>query len=527
MGLLTDQLERVWGEVRASNRFRWPAIAVVWVLCLLGWFFVLTIPDRYETRAQVYVNSASILKPLLQGIAVSTDTQNAADVVRRALLSRPNLERVAAKTNLLARAKAPDQVEQIYLQLAKDITISGDQNLNVYTVLYQDQSPQMARAVVQALIDTFVENSVGQGREDTASAQRFLRQQVSEYEIRLSASEERLAEFKKRYIGLMPDQRGDYFNRMQTEMAALEKLKTDVTVATRQRDELRRKLTGDTGSEALPPMPTDRQIQTATEIDAQLQTSRRQLEDLLIKFTDKHPDVIALRDTIARLEERRREELGRVRATSPGVSSNGQPGVDTVLQNLQIQLNVADVQVVTAATQLAESQRRVADLQRMLTAGPEVEAELARLNRDYGVTKAQYEALLQRLESARISDRADKSEEVRFKVLEPPRVPVKPVSPLRGAMVLIVLLFGVAGGAIVAYGLNLLQPVFVTGRALTEATGVALIGIVSHYADPRLKRTGGRFGMIALCGLLCTLFLGLAVFNHPASVLLRTSLGLE
>jgi len=527
MGLVTDQLERVWGEVRASNRFRWPAVAVVWVLCLLGWFFVLTIPDRYETKAQVYVNSDSILKPLLQGIAVSTDTQNAAEVMRRALLSRPNLETVARKTNLLARAKNPDEIEQIYLQLGKDITLAGDQNLNVYSVSYQDPNPYMARNVVQALIDTFVENFLGRGREDTASAQRFLKQQVAEYETRLSDSEERLAEFKKRYIGLMPDQRGDYFNRMQVEMAALEKFQTDVAVAARQRDELRRKISGDSGSGVLPPMPTDQQIQTATEIDGQLQASRRQLEDLLIKFTDKHPDVIAIRDTIARLEERRRQELGRVRATSPGISSNGQPSVDTVMQSLQIQLNAADVQLVAASAQFTEAQRRVAELRRMLTAGPEVEAELARLSRDYGVNKAQYEALLQRLESARISDRADKSEEVRFKVLEPPRVPVNPVSPLRGTMVVLVLLFALAGGAIVAYGLNLLRPVFVTGRALTEATGVALIGIVSRYAEPKVRNFSGRYTLIGVLGTLCIVFVGLAAFNHPVSVLLRTSLGLE
>src|SRR6266850_1196046 len=104
MGLITDQIARIWSEMRASARYRWPAIVLAWLLCLLGWFLVLTIPDRYETRAQVYVNSSSILKPLLQGIAVSTDTGNAADVVRRALLARPNLERVATRTGLLQRA---------------------------------------------------------------------------------------------------------------------------------------------------------------------------------------------------------------------------------------------------------------------------------------------------------------------------------------------------------------------------------------------------------------------------------------
>lgn len=299
-------------------------------------------------------------------------------------------------------------------------------------------------------------------------------------------------------------------------------------MATRQRDELRRKLTGDSGNGALPPMPTDQQIQTATQIDAQLADARRQLDALLIKFTDKHPDVIALKDTIARLEERRRDELASVRATTPGVGPTGAVGVDTVLQNLQIALNQADVQVVSLTAQLSEAERRVAELRKALTTTPEVEAELARLTRDYGVTKAQYEALAQRLESARISDRADKSEDVRFKVIEPPRVPLKPAAPMRGLMMLLVMLASIAGGAIIAYGLNLLRPVFVTGKALSEATGIAVIGVVSRYADVAgAARLRGRIAMIATCGLLATLFVGLTLFNHSVSVLLRTSLGWE
>lgn len=528
MGMVTDQLEKVWAEVRGSVRFRWPAVLIAWAICIAGWFLVLTIPDRYETRAQVYVNSGSVLKPLLQGIAIATNTENAADVVRRALLSRENLERVVQKTDLAKRAANPDQAEQLYLQLSKDITIGGDNHLNVYTITYSDHDPRTAQAVVQSLIDTFVENSLDQGRADTEAAQRFLKQQVADYEARLSESEQRLADFKKRYIGLMPDQRGDYFNRLQTELASVENLQTQLTVATRQRDELRRKLTGDSGNGALPPMPTDQQIQTATQIDAQLADARRQLDALLIKFTDKHPDVIALKDTIARLEERRRDELASVRATTPGVGPTGAVGVDTVLQNLQIALNQADVQVVSLTAQLSEAERRVAELRKALTTTPEVEAELARLTRDYGVTKAQYEALAQRLESARISDRADKSEDVRFKVIEPPRVPLKPAAPMRGLMMLLVMLASIAGGAIIAYGLNLLRPVFVTGKALSEATGIAVIGVVSRYADVAgAARLRGRIAMIATCGLLATLFVGLTLFNHSVSVLLRTSLGWE
>jgi polysaccharide chain length determinant protein (PEP-CTERM system associated) len=526
---MKEQIETLLAEIRASWRFRWHAIAAAWIIGIAGAVTVLLLPDRYESMAQVYVDTASILKPLLQGIAVSPNVENSVDVVRRAMLARPNLERVARKEGLLLRARTAEEIDRSIVDIGNTIRVTGDPRVSVYTISFEHSSARKAQAVVQDLLDGFVENSLGANRADSQVAQRFLKEQVATYEKRLAESEEQLANFKKQNVGIMPDQRGDYFNRLQSESLTLRRFETDYAVAVRQRDELRHKLVGDTSDDKPLQLPNEAQIQAATALDAQLQESRRQLDALLLRFTDKHPDVIALRETIQRLEERRRVELGRVRPTAAGSGPNGQPGVDLVMQNLQIQLNGADIQVATLSTQVAEAQKRVADLRRMLNTGPEVEAELARLNRDYGVIKAQYETLLQRLESARITDRADQSQEVKFKVLEPPRIPVTPTAPRRGLLLGGVLVLALLSGGALAYVLNLLHPVFMTPGVLAAQTGLPVLGVVSSFRNI-VQAGAARRQRVALGGAVCGLvlfFVAAILVSHAGSRFIRNNLGLE
>ncbi|HTU67456.1 MAG TPA: XrtA system polysaccharide chain length determinant [Steroidobacteraceae bacterium] len=527
---MKEQLDKILADLQGALRYKWHALIVAWVVCLIGWFVIFTLPDRYETRAQIYVDTSSILKPLLQNIAVSPNTENAADLVRRALLARPTLEKVADTTGLIQRAgNNADEQEHLLLKLEQDLTINGDNKSNVYTIVYADRNPKMAQSVVASLLDTFVHDSLGVSRTDTRNAQEFLKQQVAEYEQRLSESESKLADFKKEHIGLMPDQRGDYFNRLQAELTSNNTLQTSLAVASRQRDELRRKITGISSDGAVPNMPSDSQIQAATQLDTQIQDSKRQLEALLLRFTDKHPDVIALRDTITRLEARRRTELGGVRATTVAGGSGANSGVDAVMQSLQIQLNNADVQVAALQAEVGQSNARVGELRRALTTGPEVEAQLASLNRDYAVIKGTYDALLQRFESARISDRADQSEDVRFRMIEPPRVPVQPSAPMRGVLMVAILFFGAIVGVAVALGLNLANPVFVAPRSITDVLKLPVLGVVSTFAGAAeaLVQRRRRLALAGTFGLLLVTFVGLAAVSHAGSRLLRSSLGME
>ncbi len=527
---MKEQFEALLGLARSAWRFRWIALAVAWFVAIGGTLAVLALPNKYESKAQIYVDTRSVLRPLLQGLAVSPETQDQTDVVRRALLARPSLEQVAQTVGLYKRTASAAGAESLVTELAQLISIDGNPAVGLYSISYSDGNPKVAQAVVQTLLDTFKEKSLGAGRTDTQSAEKFLQQQVTTLEERLSKSEDALAEFKKRNVGLMPDERGDYFRRMQAEVATQERIRTDLAVATTQRDALRSKLSGEQrGTVALANMPSSQDIQAATTLDTRIRDSKRQLEELLLKFTDRHPEVLALKDQIARLEEQRRVDLGGVRATNGSRSEGSSVSIDPVMQNLQIQLNSADVQVAALQTQASQAGGRVAELRRVVTAGPEVEAELVRLNRDYGVTKQQYEALLGRLANARLSNEADRSEDGRFKLMEPPRAPLRPIKPNR-LLLLIGTLFAALGtGLGLALLLALTRPVVYSKRVLANLTGLPVIGVVSRSRTPRRQAAErrDRFLCAAAAAILVVAVVGTGMFSYPAAKLFRHAAGLE
>ncbi len=503
-------------QLRSAKRFRGHGLAATAALLLIGAAVVLIMPDRYEARAQVYVNTQSVLAPLLQGIAVAPDTGNQAQLVRRAMISRPVLETIADKTGLFEGLETIQDRDSVLSSLEKDINISLDRELGYYTITYGHDDPRAAYGVVKAMSDALVSGSTSADQSNSASAEAFLQQQVDEYARRLAEYDAKLATFKQENLALMPDTRGDNFARLQQEKAALERAQSDLAVARSQRTELRRKIAGTAQSTTGQPveMPSYAQMQAASSIDAQIAQSTRDLEAALLRFTDKHPDVLALRDTIARLQERRRQEVGSVGPVSVE-GRDGSASIDGVVQNLQMQLNSTDVQVAALEAQAVEAGRRIAALQRSVAAAPEVEAAYSSLTRDYDVTRQQYQQLLQRLEIARVSRDVDKDPESKFRIVEPPTVPSKPVGLGRRVLLAAALIVSVGVGVGLAIALSLLAPVFVAKRQLQEKLGLPVIGaireVLTDEEEARRRFQARRFAAIAVTLLLFTIALLVAV----------------
>lgn len=507
-------------HLRSARRFRGYGLAAAAVLLMLGAGMALLMPDRYEARAQVYVNTQSVLAPLLQGIAVAPDTGNQAQLVRRAMISRPVLEAVAEKTGLFAAVDTPQERDSVLRSLEKDIEISLDRELGYYTISYSNSDPKAAYGVVKVMSDTLVGGSTSADESNSASAEAFLQQQVDEYAKRLTEYDAKLAAFKQQNLALMPDTRGDNFARLQQEKAGLERTLSDLAVARSQRNELRRKISGtgkSVGGGAVE-MPTYAQMQTASTIDAQIAQTTRDLEAALLRFTDKHPDVLALRETISRLQERRRQEVGSVGPVSVE-GRDGSSSIDGVVQNLQMQLNSTDVQIAALEAQAAETTRRINTLQQAVAAAPEVEAAFSSLTRDYDVTRQQYQQLLQRLEIARVSRNVDKDPESKFRVVEPPTIPSEPVGLGRRVLLFAISIVSVGAGFGVALALSLLAPVFVAKRQLQKSLNLPVVGAIREMLsdEEEAKRRFRNRRFLAATTVLALFTIALLIMADPLS----------
>src|SRR5215469_3010954 len=503
-------VEFILEQIRGIWRFRWTALLAAWIVCLLGWLVVLALPDTYSAWARVFIDTRTRLSQVTQGIAVESNIASQAAAVREALLGGPELEKVARLAIPGYASASPAQQGAIVEGLRARLLVEASAQerskpADLYIITYTDKSWRTAHRVVDELLRLFLANSLGGSQEGSEQAQQFLTQQIADYEKKLAAAEGRLADFKRQNTGMVPGATGDYFTRLQADTDELSKQQLALTLAQQKRDELHRQLSSE--------HPILGGRGGVGDTTSQIHETQARLDDLLLRFTDKHPDVMAARHALEDLKKRQQAEIAAVRRGDPEAIAATGLAANPVYQGIRLQLSQAEVEVVAAKRQVADQEAKIAELRKMIHTAPQVEAEFARLNRDYDVTRGQYQALVDRLNRARLSDKADATGVVRFEVVDPPNGSSRPVSPDRPRLILVVLLGGLAAGLGVAYLLHQLRPVFTSARQLTDYTQLPVLGVVSmtwlerHKARERraLWVYSGATAILVALGLLVLL----------------------
>jgi polysaccharide chain length determinant protein (PEP-CTERM system associated) len=503
-------------QMRGAWRFRWTSLAVAWCVGLALWAAVFLIPNTYQASARVFVDTGTTLRQATQGIGLADNIDSQIQRVRQALLGGPQLEKVAEQTNLLAATMTPEEKQEVIEGLHKDIEIAGTlpgarDPATVYTITYKNHSRDLSLQVVDRLLNNFVEGSLGGKREGSEQAEQFLGQQITEYGQRLSAAEQRIAEFKKRNVGLIPGQEGDYFTRLQSDSDALTQAKEKLNLELRKQEALQSELHSGQPFTA-GAAPSAKNAPGATlDTGTQIAQTQQQLDQLLLKYTDQYPDVIQLRQTLKELKTRQQAELEAAKkgdvsaATQLGLSSN------PVYQQLQMQYNQEQVDIASMQQDIADREKEIAALKSKMSTAPQVEAEYAQLTRDSEVTRTQYNELLDRLNRARLGQQADATGIVQFEVIDPPTAKYEPVAPNRPLLIGIALALALAAGVGAAYLLHLLRPVFVSTRQLAGVTGLPVLGAVSMAWIERYQARRRRVGVLYASAAVALLGLGAAV----------------
>jgi polysaccharide chain length determinant protein (PEP-CTERM system associated) len=501
-------LERVYDEARSAWRFRWIGLAVAAAVAVLGWLFVFSLPDRYEAKASVFVDTRTALRPVLQGLTMEQDVNVQLNYVRQSILSGERLERIARESGVLPADEVdPRQIAAILADFAQRIGLdvrnaSGREYDNesggsIYSFWYQDGDRERSLKVVQIVLNTFVEETLGGKRAGSENAQRFLEDQIKDYEERLRAAENRLAEFKKANVGLMPTEQGGAVTQLQAALDAAATLENDLNVALARRSELSRQLRGDAviGATAVPSVGAAGAADTLSRINEE----QARLDELLTRFTDKHPDVVAARRTLGDLQARRAQEIERLRSGDPAAAASSGVSSNPVYQSIQQQANLVDVEIASLRGRISQQRAKAADLRKRLDVAPQVEAEYAQLNRDYDVTKAQYTSLLANYDKAQLGEAADDAGSVRFEIVQPPDAPFGPVSPRRTMLLVGVLAAALGAGGALAYLLHMLKPVVGSARSLAELADLPVLGVVSA-AFPRQLAALARGQLLRFVG---------------------------
>ncbi|MBV8737818.1 MAG: hypothetical protein JO007_11285 [Alphaproteobacteria bacterium] len=495
-------------------RQKWISVATVWAVCTVGWIAVALIPTKYESSARVYLDADPVLTPLLHGLAADTNPARHLDFLQRTLLSRPNIEELVRLTDLDVGINSPEAKEALYQQLAAEIQIRAIAP-NLMTISYRNKDPMVAKNVVQSLLTIFSEKTAGSSRSEMDSAQRFLDDEIASYRDQLHAKDQQRAMFAQKYPDIVssvgPEDAGAggaSESRLDQARGAAQRARDELADALTKRNSLRKEIA------SVPPMlSVDRAPQVVVTSgrvlspdEQRLAQMKANLDSLRLKYTDKHPDVIAQRQEIRQFEA----EMKRAAAGGSSGSDNAKTQIpNAIYDQLKVKLVDAEGQVAAAQRQVAETQAEVDRIERIARSVPEVLIQVEDLDRDYGILKRNYEELVSRRQATQIADAADtKTEKIQFRIIDPPQVPLAPVEPNRPMLVSLALLAGLGAGIAAPIVMGQLDRSFTAISQLREL-GIPVLGSITRISLGASRRRA----VMQLAGVCAAGFVLIAVYG--------------
>ena len=488
---MNDMLAPLFNLLPAMWERRWWGLAVAWVVAILGAFGVLSYKERYQASAMVYVDTQTTLRPLLEGLSVQPDLSQQVALLAQTLLSRDNVITIMDRNHLLSPGATNLQRDLLIQKLQHDIHLKINGRDNIYQVSYIGHDPAKTLGVVRSLMDLFVHKGLAGNQQEANQALGFIDSQIAIYKTKLQQAQDRLQAFSKAHPGFALQTSAEYQARVGQLEDQLIGLQGQLSAAESSRAALQAQLAGTSPGLAVTSQPGGPAIAAPSEIDVQIAAQRRRLDDLRQRYTDAYPDVIAARQTLARLEAEKRSQP----AAAPGVAAVARAGevANPVYQQLRVSLAQANASVAALQAQTAAVRASLQRLRSSQSGSSEADAEYQQLTRDYGVLNDNYQKLVQRRESATLARNQEQSRRSDyFRIVDPPRLAPTALFPHRTFLIALVLVVAVLFGMGSTYLLSLLLPTYRTTRQLRETTERAVLGVVSLVMTPDTQRRESR-----------------------------------
>jgi protein tyrosine kinase modulator len=420
---------------------------------IAAWF----LPPKYRSETVIIVEQQKIPEQyVVPNVAI--DLQQRLQSMTQQILSRTRLLAIIEAFHLYKSGQKTLDPDPLVEQMRKDIKIDLVQapgrpwELSAFKISYSAATPELAQQVTQKLSSLFIEENLRNRQQLSEDTTQFLESQLEGARKSLAAQEERLRDFKTRYLGELPEQ-------LQTNVQILSGLQSRLQAATDALDQanqqklylqslltqyktLRTQLAVGHGDSALNPV----------SIDEELAKLRAQLADLSSRDTPKHPDIVRLRKQIADAETQKQQMDAQIESAKSGgaLDGLGSPQSLSDLQAMSPMLQI-DGQIKSNQLEIANRKQEIRHLegqieayQARLNLTPVREQQLAAITRDHEQSQTNYESLLNKKMQSQMATNLEKRQEgEQFRVIDPPNLPEKPYFPNRIKFSLLGLITGI------------------------------------------------------------------------------------
>ncbi|HZR66799.1 MAG TPA: hypothetical protein VFA85_16775 [Terriglobales bacterium] len=411
----------------------------------VGWIAVWSaswfLPPRYKSGTLILVEQQTMPKDYVTP-NVNDDLQERLQSITQQILSRTRLLHIIDKLNLYATPGNPNQDDKIE-RMRKDIDISlvrdGSDHITAFNVYYSSRDPYTAQQVTSELTNLFINENQDIRIAQSEGTTKFLADQLEAARKNLADQEEKVREFKGQHIGELPGQLGSnlqilagFQNQLQAE--------TEAVTASKQQHAYLQTLLDQYRALQASPKAADGSSLGLPAIDEELDKEKAALADLSSRYTDRHPDVRKLKDRIAKTENMRAQIVADLKSrrsapsesvtdTSDALMPNGNP---SPMAQIKSQLQANDLEISNRERTIALLNIKITEYQARLNQEPAREQQLADLTRGYDESKSIYDDLLKKKNDSTMATNMELLQQgERFRILDPPSLPLKPDFPNR------------------------------------------------------------------------------------------------
>ncbi|HXY13196.1 MAG TPA: GNVR domain-containing protein [Terriglobales bacterium] len=464
---LEERIPRGWEEYLAVVlRRRWWVLLPLFLTWLMVWVVSWFLPTTYQSDALISAEQEKVSDQyVLENVNVNL--QNRLQSTTQQVLSHASLQAIIERFKLYStppRFKGFFRIRDPVDRMRDDIKIElvGSPGYRgefvTFKIVYSADIPQLAQNVNSELTSLFINENAKAQRELSEDTTAFLESELGAARVKMEQQEAEVTTFKAKHAGNLPGQLQSNVQILAGLQAQLASTQHALDSSKQQKIYLESLLQQYQSAQAS--FGADSTIISTQVLNQTLQDLRLQLENLRNRYTDTHPDIVALRDKIAQTEALKKQTEAEI-ASSPqadkpksavdfSAAEGVQRGSPTAIMQLQSQLkaNQMEIQNEEEATKELEAQTVV--YQSRLNQTPETEQELGVVSRGYDEAKFNYNSLLQKQTQSQLATSLGKQQQgQQFHIIDPPRLPDKPSSPNR----FLISLMGLAAGTLLGFGL--------------------------------------------------------------------------
>ncbi|VVS93977.1 tyrosine kinase g-rich domain [Desulfoluna spongiiphila] len=455
-------------------KWYWVLLIPVTISVFVGIYLIYTSQRFYEARTVILVQPQKLPTDVVRNI-IAEDINTRVSTLSQRIKSRTNLEKIIDEFHLFSSHESKDmymedKIDTLRRRISFKVTNGRNRNADSFAVTYKGTDPVRVTKITQSLASYIIDENLKLRETQVLGTNSFLEDELETMRKKLVKTETGLKEYRERYMGGLPEQLNSNLRILASLNERLPHARNEVRATKLQLDAVRQKLSLASGTGGPAAAVTD-------QGKSELERLKEELNVRLKRYTKRHPDVRRLKASIAALEEQPAEEAGPLQeAPKPRAASL----LDRQRREILAELAVSEKELTQLKAQIAIYKKRVEDT-------PRREQELLSLQRDYENIRGAYHSLLGRQLEAQIAVNMEKKQKgEQFRIIDPARVPEKPVEPDMKKIVLFVLAAGLGLGCGVVGLLEFMFQTFRGRRAVESATSVPVIATI-----PNVEGSGG------------------------------------